>query len=506
MKILSAEKLKICDKITCEQQNIQIKDLINRAATAFNEQLIATDIDTSPKTYVICGPGNNGADGIAIAKLMYARYCDVELILLPSQFRSDHTESFLFYMDNPTDNQPFPVHIIKKISQLKELELPGLIIDAILGTGASRPAEGLNAQVIEWINHSGAQVVSVDIPSGMGADKILDGPVVKADLTITFELPKFTFFLPECADNIGKWMVVSIDCDQNFIENEPCEYQWIEINLVKKFLKTRNRFSHKGTFGHSFIISGSYGKVGATILCSKAALRVGSGLVTAHTPACAYEILQMSVPEAMVDVDPHKYYISEVTVPAKCNAIAIGPGIGTQHHTQRMLDDLFCQGIDLPLVIDADGLNLISLHPEIRTNLPKNTIITPHVKEFERLFGATSSYSIRLELLKNKAKEYQIFIILKGGYTTIACPDGEVYFNTNGNPGMATGGSGDVLTGMLTGLLAQGYSRKEACILAVYIHGLAGDLAIQNGQTSESLIASDLIDFLGMAFRKIKAS
>ncbi len=506
MKILNSEKLKICDRITCEKQNIQIKDLINRASLSFTEQLISTDIDLSSKTFIFCGPGNNGADGIAIAKLLYARYCDVELILLPSEYKSNNSESFKFYLDNPTDSNPFPVHIIKKISQLKEFEYPGLVIDAILGTGISRKAEGIFSEVIEWINNSGAEVVSVDIPSGISADNLLFGPAVNANLTITFQLPKFTFFIPKYAQKIGKWIVVDIGCDTEFIQNEPVIYNWIDQHLVKEHLKTRDRFSHKGTFGHSYIISGSHGKVGATILCSKAALRIGSGLVTIHAPECAYEILQMTVPEAMVDTDHHKYYLSEVKIPTKCNAIAIGPGMGTQHHTQRMLDEIFCSGIDTPMVIDADGLNLMSLHPSIKVNLPKQTIITPHTKEFERLFGTTNDFSEQLDLQRKKSMELDIFIILKGGFTTITCPKGNVYFNTNGNPGMATGGSGDVLTGMLVGLLAQGYTQLEACIIGVFLHGLAGDLAVQNGQSFESLIASDLIEFIGMAFRKIRTS
>lgn len=503
MKIFNAEQIKKCDRVTCERQNIQFKDLISRAATAFVETLLGMDIDISGKILVFCGHGNNGADGIAIAKLLYSRYCEVELVLLPTQDIKQHNESFQFYLDNPTDSQPFPVHILKKITQLHDLADANLVIDAILGISVNRPLEGILSQTISWINESQIKVVSVDIPTGIGADSVIGGPCIKADFTITFAYPKFSFFLPQSAKMIGKWIVADIDCDKDFIDNEPVKYYWIDSILIHELLKQRDRFAHKGIFGHSFIVSGSYGKVGSTILCGKAALRIGSGLVTFHSPACAYEILQMAAPEAMVEVDKHKYFISEVSIPDKCNAIAIGPGIGTKHHTQRMLDELFHTEIEIPMVLDADALNLLSLHPEIFVNIPKGTILTPHVKEFERLFGSTTDYSSLLELQRQKAIDLEIFIVLKGGFTTICSPDGETYFNTNGNPGMATGGSGDVLTGMIVGLLAQGYSRKEACILGVYLHGMSGDMAVLNGQSYESLIASDLIDNLGKTFKKI---
>ena len=506
MKIFNAEQIKKCDSVTCENQNIQIRELINRAGNSFVEMLTATDADLSGKIFVICGYGNNGADGIAIAKLLYARYCDIELLLIPAESKKLNSEYMQFYLDNPVDSQPFPVHIIKKINQLNDLEKPDLIIDAILGTGTTRAVEGIIDEVISWMNTENAKVVSVDIPSGICADKILDGNAVEAELTITFQFPKFTFFLPEYAKNTGRWMVADIGCDQDFLHNEPAEYHWIDKQLVLQHLKVCDRFAHKGNFGHAYIISGSYGKLGATIMCSKAVLRTGSGLATIHAPACAYEILQMAIPEAMVDVDRHKYFISEVNIPARCTAVAIGPGIGTQHHTQRMLDELFHKNITIPVVLDADALNLMSMYPEIIRNLPKESILTPHVKEFERLFGPTATYSDQIKLQKQKSAELNAYIILKGGYTTLSCPDGEVYFNTNGNPGMATGGSGDVLTGIITGLAAQGYSRKEACIIGIFLHGMSGDLAVQGGQSYESLLASDLIDNIGHTFRKIRQS
>lgn len=504
MKIFSAEQLNKCDIITCEKQNIQSKELILRAANSFVDIFTSSEYDQGAKTLIFCGPGNNGADGIAIAKLLYSRYYEVELVLIVEKDISKCNESFQFYLDNPVDQQPFPVHIIRNIKQLDDLEDLSIFIDAIFGTGNTRPLTGLYKSVVEWINGYPATIISVDIPSGIQSDTGDNYIAIDADMTISFQLPKLSFFHPDCAKKIGKWIITDIGCDKDFIENEKVNDFWIEKYLVTSLLIQRDRFAHKGNFGHSYIISGSYGKIGATILCSKAALRIGSGLVTIHAPSSAYEILQMSVPEAMVDADPHKYYISEVSFPARCNAIAIGPGIGTQNHTQRMMDELFCKNPTIPMVIDADGLNLMSIYPEILSKVPKNAIITPHVKEFERLFGSFSDHSKMLSLQREKSISLGIYIVLKGGYTTLSCPDGEIYYNTNGNPGMATGGSGDVLTGIIVGLLAQGYTPKVASILGIYIHGMAGDMAILNGQSYESLLASDIIDNLGRAYNKMR--
>jgi NAD(P)H-hydrate epimerase len=337
----------------------------------------------------------------------------------------------------------------------------------------------------------------------MFADQPTTGVSIEADYTFSFELPKLGFMFPENAERVGEWHCETIGLSPDFIREENTPWHYLDANEVKPLLKFRQKFDHKGTFGHALIVAGGYGKVGAAVLAAKACLRSGAGLVTAHVPKCAYSILQTAVPEAMASVDDHEFDVTcfgEELI--RFQAIGAGPGIGTNQLTIKALEELL-EKSGKPLVLDADALNILAAHPGLIKKIPRHSILTPHPKEFERLFGKTENSFARNGLQRKKAQELDICLILKGSNTAVAAPDGSCWFNTTGNPGMATGGTGDVLTGILTGLLAQGYSSFDAARLGVYLHGLAGDLAAADFQ-QEAMIAGDVIEYLGKAFKKLR--
>ena len=320
-----------------------------------------------------------------------------------------------------------------------------------------------------------------------------DENIVKCDLTITFQRPKLSFFLPEYNDFLKSWKVVDIGLNESFIQSQKVNH-FVINQQVKKLLKTRKRFSHKGTYGHALIIAGSFGKMGAAILITKAGLRAGAGLVTNYVPKCGYEIMQISVPEAMCLVDNHQDFLTELPEIADFSAIAIGPGIGKNPKTIKVVTQLL-QKATQPLVLDADALNILSENKKLLDYLPKNSILTPHIKEFDRLVGKSIHSLERFEKQQQFSKKHQCIVVLKDAHTCVSDINGNLHFNTTGNPGMATGGSGDVLTGIITGLLAQQYTPKEAALLGVYFHGLAGDLAT-NKKGQNAVLASDIVTYL----------
>jgi NAD(P)H-hydrate epimerase len=364
----------------------------------------------------------------------------------------------------------------------------------------SRKPEGFLKEVIEYLNCTGLRIISVDIASGLYADIHTEHTtVVNANYTVAFQIPKLAFLLPENFYRVGEWNLVDIGLSPHFISEETTNKFYINENFVKSIYKKREKFSHKGTFGRALLIAGSFGKMGAAVLAANGCLRTGVGLLTVQVPKCGIEILQTSLPEPMVICGKSKKNIDFIEWKSlQSDAIGIGPGIGKSSKTLKYFQNIL-QEYKNPMVIDADAINILSENSELLNILPANSILTPHVIEFERLVGKAKNDFDRTEQLVSFAKDRKVFIILKGNHTAIATPQGELYFNSTGNPGMATGGSGDVLTGILTSLLAQKYSPLEVSILGVYIHGLAGDLAVKElGQ--ESLIASDLVSYLGKAF------
>jgi NAD(P)H-hydrate epimerase len=382
------------------------------------------------------------------------------------------------------------------------MDAKAIIIDALFGSGLNRPLSGLPALVTEHINASGNAVISVDIPSGLFAEKPATGPVVRAHRVYTFQFPKLAFLLPDYAEFTGRWTVIDIGLLPQAILAAETDHFYTMKADVEHIFHSRATFSHKGSFGHALLLAGSEGKAGAAVLAGRAALRSGLGLLTMHIPASLLEIIQTAVPEAMCSLDAQARFLSLCPDLKPFSAIGIGPGIGQASETAACFSRLI-QTAKEPLVIDADGLNILATEQTLWAHLPKGSILTPHPGEFRRLAGQWSNDYHKIELQKALSKKFGIILVLKGAYTCISDPDGRLFFNSTGNSGMATAGSGDTLTGILTGLMAQGYASLDAAILGVYLHGLAGDLALKD-QSESSMIASDIIEHLGQAFKQIE--
>ncbi len=495
-KILSTNQIKELDQFTIDHEPIAPIDLMERACHAFVHWFVQ-HVRLEKKIGIVCGTGNNGGDGLGIARMLHERGYSAKVWIVRGEM--GETESFKINLKRLPE-KIIPSEISKQVNSALFKDC-SVLIDAILGSGLSRPAQGIYAEVISSINQSEALRIAVDIPSGLFADAHSEGEIVHADHTISFQLPKLSFLFPENHKYAGRWHLVDIGLSKEFIRDASANNFLVEPKSVKKMLRPRERFSHKGTYGHALLISGSFGKMGACILAAKAALRSGLGLLTVHIPSCGYSIIQTSVPEAMASVDETEKYFSRSPENLNYSCIGIGPGIGTDSETVNAFAKVLKE-FNKPMVIDADGLNILSQNKELIDLIPEGSILTPHPKEFERLVGTWTNDFDRLEILRGFSAKIKSVVILKGAYSAIASPDGKVYFNPTGNPGMATGGSGDVLTGILTGLLSQGYSSTEAAILGVYAHGLSGDLAAAD-LGMNSLIAGDLIDFLPHAFKKM---
>ena len=500
MKILSPTQTRALDAFTIKTEPIKSIDLMERASNTFVKWFMQ-HFPNGEKTPVkiICGPGNNGGDGLAIARLLNRKHYGVEVFIC--NISTKRTPDFEKNLKRIPRQRGLPVLEIKEDAAFPGFEESAVIIDAIFGSGLNRPIIGYWADLIDYLNQLPNQKVAIDIPSGLFAEKHSNGVTIKADYTLSFELPKLAFFFPENQDKVGDCFIQPIGLDSSFIQNATTDNYLITKKLVQSFIKKRKKFDHKGTYGHALLIVGSYGKMGAAILATKACLRSGTGLVTVHSPICGYEILQISCPEAMMSIDDKEHFFSDISSLENYNTIGIGCGLGQQVLSKEALFDLLAN-TKAPLVIDADALNILSKNKNQLKNIPSNSILTPHPKEFERLFGKAENDFVRNKLQRAKAKELNCVILLKGANTCVACPDGTCYFNSTGNPGMATGGSGDVLTGLITGLLAQGYTSQKAAILGVYLHGLSGDLAVKEiGQ--ESLLAGDLVNYMGKSFLEL---
>jgi hydroxyethylthiazole kinase-like uncharacterized protein yjeF len=495
MKILNVEQIRAADAYTITHEPIASHELMERAATMCFEKIVSL-YPNEQRFDIVCGTGNNGGDGLVIARLLHS--IGKEVFVHVVRFSSNETDDFTLNFQRLNDLNL----AIKNIEKAEDLVLhDSVIIDALLGSGVTRKASGLLAETIAVVNSFKKPVVAIDFPSGIfGANNTKDNRkvAIKATITLTFQVPKLPFFFPENYENIGGWYVLDIGLIPEFINRQETDFETIDREMIDRSIHQRKAFDHKGTFGHALLIGGSYGKMGALILSSEACLRSGAGLLTAFAPSCGYDILQERIPEAMVITAECQNELSGEIPSLEFSAIGVGPGIGTFPATQLFIDALL-KGSDKPLVIDADALNIIAQNSWLDL-IPKGSVLTPHPKEFERLFGQTDSSEERIELLKIKAQALNVILILKGRYTAIATPDGKVYFNTTGNPGMATGGSGDVLTGIITGLIAQGHSPVDASILGVHLHGLAGDLAT-NELGAEAVIASDIIAHIGPSYK-----
>lgn len=494
MKIFAVENIRLADLYTIQNEPVSSVQLMERASSLCAEWIFS-NCKHHTKFAIFCGNGNNGGDGFAIARMLYLKGFDIEVFINKEQLK--FSDEALINYKRLKDISGISLRDFNETLRYN-FDEKTVLIDALFGTGLSRKPEGIFKKVIEVLNSKNNPKISIDIPSGLFADQINheNSTIFKADYTLTFQFWKKAFLHPETGSFAGKVIVLDINLAQEFIENTPTDDFVIDDEVILNIFKVRQDFAHKGTYGKSIIVGGSYGKIGAVVLATKSALKTGSGLTFVLAPNCGYEILQTSVPEAMF-IDGGEKNIRQIK-DQENTVFGIGPGLGTEKETEKALLE-FLENHQSPLILDADALNIISKDKSYLKLIPKKSIITPHPKEFERLFGTTENSFERLDLAKTKAKELNIYIVLKDHHTQVVTPEGTVFYNITGNSGLAKGGSGDVLTGIITSLLAQKYTEEEATILGVWLHGKAADFAAEKYST-EAMQPTDVIDEIGNVF------
>jgi NAD(P)H-hydrate epimerase len=494
-KILSVSQIRSADQYTIRNEPITSIDLMERASLAFVDEFVKHVL---PEQYIslICGPGNNGGDGLAIARLLLSHGFQVDCYLVrPGGDLSSDCQVNLDLLNGLCE--------VTELVEFKSLQFKkGVIIDALFGSGLNRPVTGHPTEVIEAMNASGNPIVAVDVPSGLFADQVcLDGAIVNAALTITFQLPKLSFLVPESGRFVGEWRAVEIGLSEDFILAQQSKYALLDKDFVTSVFPIRQKFAHKGMLGRAQLMAGSLGKMGAATLTGEACLKSGAGLLTIHVPKVGLNVVQTVVREAMATVDVCESHISVVPDISNADVLCVGPGLGTHPDTVAALRQLL-QKAEVPMVIDADALNIIAASPALLEYIPKGSVLTPHLGEFERLFGKCPDGLVRIEKMIQFSVTNQVVVVLKGAHTAVSDEAGRVFFNTTGNSGMATAGSGDVLAGVVTGLMAQGLSGRDAALSGVFIHGMAGDLA-EKKVGKMSLVASNLLNELHQAFNNV---
>ena len=502
MKIFTAAQIHELDKYTIENEPIESIDLMERAAKALTRAIMDEYSSLMP-VIVFAGPGNNGGDALAVARMLAENNYTVTVYLfnVNGKLSNDCAVNKVRLMDNRR---------VKNFIEVRQefdppvLEEGMLIIDGMFGSGLNKPLAGGFASLVKYINSSAATVVSIDVPSGlMTEDNTYNvrANIIHADLTLTLQHVKLAFLFKENQPYIGRLKVLDIRLSKEGIQKLDANYTMLEENDVRQLIQPRSAFAHKGEMGHALLIAGSYGMGGAAVLAAKACLRAGCGKLTVHSPKKNNMVLQISVPEAIIQLDREETTFSELIDTEEYHVVGIGPGLGTSEQTAiAMISQI--RRSQCPIVADADALNMLGTHRSWMQQLPKGMILTPHPKELDRMEGNCADSYERLVKASNLAERIQGYVILKGHYSALCMPDGHVIFNSTGNAGMATAGSGDVLTGIITGLLARGYKQAEACLLGMYLHGLAGDIAAKE-LGEESLIASDLIQYLPKAFKRL---
>ena len=496
MKILSAQQIRECDQYTIKNDAISSINLMERAADACTEW-ISKNVYQVKKFSVFCGNGNNGGDGFAIARLLKRKGFYVKIFThLEGNFSPDAAKN----IKRIRENGDIEILDFEKAFE-GSYEENSCIIDALFGTGLNRKVEGIFAKVITFLNGLPVRKISIDIPSGLFANEITqeDSVVFKADDTLSFQFWKRTFLHPETGVFAGKIHILDIKLNKTYIKNAETDFFLSDYEMIKSVFRKREDFTHKGRFGKSVLIAGSYGKMGAAVLAVSSALRTGSGLVYAISSDSGYHIMQTLNPEAMF-IKGGEHFITDIEVKDDFTA-GIGPGLGTEEATKKALVH-FLKSYKKPLVLDADALNILSTDQKLIQLIPEHSIITPHPKEFERLFGAYKNSFDRLEAARVAAEKYKIYIVLKDHRTQIVTPEKKVYYNITGNSGMAKGGSGDVLTGIITSLLAQKYESLHAAMLGVWMHGKAGDYAAEKF-SKEAMSPKDLINELSLVFKQL---
>jgi ADP-dependent NAD(P)H-hydrate dehydratase / NAD(P)H-hydrate epimerase len=502
MKILTADQIRELDRYTIEHEPVTSLNLMERAATACFRRLLKL-INVDVPVYVFCGKGNNGGDGLAISRLLSenGRNCTTFVIEHAEHFSPDAQANY----DKLLAKHPKRVISISATKDLLASEiLKGAVaIDAIFGTGLKRAPEGLAADVIPFINQQFKRVISIDLPSGLYADaESAHKAIVRSSLTLTFQLPKLAFLVPDNSEYVPEFELVDINLSREGLEKQGSDNFYLVSAFIASLLRKRNKFSHKGDYGHAILFAGSSGMSGAALISAKACLRSGAGLLTVHSTKTTLTALLSSLPEAMAMEDENPTHISGVDKIDRFDAVGFGPGAGRHEDTATALKKIL-QYYSGPLVIDADGLNILSENKTWLNFLPADTILTPHPGEFDRLTQKHQSGWDRLHTLRDFARKHNCIVALKGAHTAIAMPDGNIVFNSTGNAGLAKGGSGDALTGIILGLLARGYPPPQAAIIGVFVHGMAADLVAKK-KSMESLLASDIIEALPKAFRKLE--
>ena len=503
MKLFTTQSTKLLDQLTIEYEPIASIDLMERAAQALTEEISKT-VAPERHLYIFAGPGNNGGDALATARLLIER-----------GYRP------VVYLFNTMPNHHLSADCARNRDRLKEKGCPDfyeissqftppviqpddVVVDGLFGAGLREPLSGGFASLVRYINESGAFVIAIDIPSGLFGEQNPDASpdrVIQAALTLTLQMPKLAFFFAENAANIGECKVLDIDLNRDAINKAATNYYLVEDYEVKNLLRRRPDHCSKYDFGSLLLVAGRYGMLGAAVLSARAAMRAGAGLVTVHCPRCGFDILQSSVPEALFSADKNDIITTDIAMTHRYNTVALGPGMGTNDMTVDAIDR-FLKNRNLPCVLDADALNCIASRPMLFESIPQKSILTPHAAEFERIFGKFDTEEERLKKAIEIAKSHKLIIVLKAHHTMVVDTTGKVYINTTGNAGMATAGSGDVLTGIISSLLAQGYSPQFSAIMGVYIHGEAGNLA-EKVHGSYGMIASDIVDHIGRAIKEI---
>ncbi len=494
MKVFSAAQIKQWDAFTIAHEPVAAIELMERAAAKVVDWVVQ-QYDTQKHFQIFCGKGNNGGDGVAIARMLLTKKYSVTVYIL--EFGNIGTPDFQTNLARLKEGGN-DIHFIQSADFFPAIKKTDIIIDALFGTGLNKPLEGISAALVNHINRF-SNIISIDLPSGLSADGSSKGnAAIKATHTLSFQHYKLAFLLPENDGYCGNVHVLDIGLSKVFENDTAASFEITDAPFLRSIYKPRNKFWHKGNFGHAALLCGSYGMMGAAVLSATACLRSGAGKLSCYIPKAGYEIVQTSIPEAMCIVAGEEYILTAGGI-EKFDAIGIGPGIGTTPTHARLLKEVFIK-FNKGLLIDADALNTIANNKELLQLIPAGSVLTPHPKEFERLFGKSVNDVERLLLALEKAKALDLYIIIKGHYSFIATPEGKGFFNATGNAGMATAGSGDVLSGIITGLLAQGYSSLASCLLGTYLHGFAGDLAAA-ALSEEALIAGDISNHLGEAFK-----
>ncbi len=502
IKIFPTIQLKELDAYTIENEPVSSIDLMERASRALARAMSERWSAETPFT-VFAGPGNNGGDALAVSRLLAERGCRVEVYL----FNTKGTLS----PDCETNKERLAgvagidFHEITTQFVPPVLTAEHVVVDGLFGSGLNKPLSGGFAAVVKYINTSPATVVAIDVPSGlMGEDNTynIQANIIRADLTLSLQLPKLAFLFAENAPFVGEWQLLDIGLSEEAIEEKETDFALTEHEDVASMLKPRGKFAHKGNFGRALLIAGSQGMAGASVLAARACLRSGVGLLTVHIPFCNNFIVQTSVPEAMTEIDINDVRFSCATDTDDYQAVGIGPGLGKAGDTEAALLEQI-ESCQTPMVVDADALNLLGEHRSYIGRLPKGSILTPHPKELERLVGKCQNSYERLTKARELARSAGVHILLKGAYSVIIVPSGKCWFNPTGNPGMATGGSGDVLTGVVLALLAQGYDAETAARMAAYVHGLAGDIACKKHGVM-GMTAGDIVTCLPPAWRMLE--